>query len=80
MNNWIEKASFKFYSIRRLIKQNSVEPKRNKKTQEKISVILDHRLGVDKEHFKKIGNYFKIPIKNIRVVTFFQSKDQIMKN
>ena len=78
-----------FYWIRRLVLnsiyrrliKNSVEPKKIKSSRDlkNISVILDHRLGVDKEHFKEIGNYFKIPIKNIRVVTFFQSKKQIGK-
>lgn len=42
-----------------------------------ISVILDHRLGIDKKYFKEIGTHFNIPKHNVRVLTFFESQKQI---
>ena len=77
MNNWLRRALLSRV-YRKIIKQNSLaDSKRSPKKLKKISVILDHRLGIDKEHFKKIGNHFNISRKNLRVLTFFQSQDQI---
>ena len=77
MINWLRLALLsRIY--RKIIKQNSlVDLKRSSKKLNKISVILDHRLGIDKEHFKRIGNHFNIPRKNLRILTFFQSPNQI---
>jgi len=77
MINWLRLALLsRIY--RKIIKQNSlVDLKRSSKKLNKISVILDHRLGIDKEHFKRIGKHFNIPRKNLRVLTFFQSPNQI---
>ena len=77
MINWLRRAILsRIY--RKTIKQNSVV--HNKESSKKlniISVILDHRLGIDKEHFKRMGRHFDIPRKNVRVLTFFQSPNQI---
>ena len=35
-----------------------------------ISVILDYRLGIDKDQFKKIGEVFNLKKNNIRVLTY----------
>ncbi len=77
MINWLRLALLgRIY--RKIIKQNSLADfKRSSKKLNKISVILDHRLGIDKEHFKRIANHFNIPRKNLRVLTFFQSPNQI---
>ena len=42
-----------------------------------ISVILDSRLGIDKIHFKKLADVFNIPSKNVKVLTFYQSSNEI---
>ena len=79
MNNWLRRALLSRV-YRKIIKQNSLADfKRSPKKLKKISVILDHRLGIDKEHFKKIGNHFNIPRKNLRVLTFFNPKIKSMK-
>ena len=77
MINWLRRALLsRIY--RKTIKQNSVVHKReSSKKLNIISVILDHRLGIDKEHFNRIGSHFDIPRKNVRVLTFFQSPKQI---
>lgn len=77
MYNWLRgKLLNRIY--RRTIKLNSVDQIREgSKGLKSIFVILDHRLDVDKEHFKKIGSYFNIPRKDVRVLTYFQSADQI---
>ena len=77
MFNWLSRALLsRIY--RKTIKQNSVvNKKESSKKLNTISVILDHRLGIDKEHFKKIGSHFNIPRKNLRVLTYFQSPNQI---
>ena len=76
MINWLRRALLsRIY--RKMINQNSVVYKKeSSKKLNIISVILDHRLGIDKEHFKKIGSHFNIPRKNVRVLTFFQSQKQ----
>jgi len=42
-----------------------------------ISVILDSRLGIDKIHFKKLADVFNLPNKNVKVLTFYQSSNEI---
>ena len=71
MINWLRRALLsRIY--RKTIKQNSVgSQKESSKKLNIISVILDHRLGIDKEHFNRIGSHFDIPRKNVRVLTFF---------
>ena len=77
MVNWLRRTLLSRV-YRKTIKQNSVvHKKESSKKLNIISVILDHRLGIDKEHFKKIGTHFNIPRKNVRVLTFFQSPNQI---
>tara|TARA_B100001057_G_scaffold494291_1_gene590520 strand:- start:125 stop:655 length:531 start_codon:yes stop_codon:yes gene_type:complete len=77
MINWLRRV-FLSSIYRKTIKQNSaVHKKESSKKLNIISVILDHRLGINKEHFKKIGSHFNIPRKNVRVLTFFQSQKQI---
>ena len=79
MVNWLRSA-FLNRTYRRTIQQNSLaEQRKNSKKLTNISVILDHRLGIDKEYFKRIGSHFDIPIKNVRVLTFFQTANQINK-
>jgi hypothetical protein len=77
MLNWLRRTVLhRIY--RRTIKKNSATQKKgSSKKLRTIAVILDHRLGVDKEHFKEIGSHFNIPRKNLRVLTFFQSPNQI---
>ena len=77
MISWLRRALLSRV-YRKIIKQNSLKDfKKSSKKINKISVILDHRLGIDKEHFKRIGNHFNIPRKNLRILTFFQSPNQI---
>ncbi len=77
MFNWLRRSLLNNI-YRKTIKQNSVADKKgSSKKLNIISVILDHRLGIDKEHFKRIGSHFNIPRKNVRVLTFFQSQKQI---
>jgi hypothetical protein len=77
MLNWLRRAVL-YRIYRRTIKQNSATDNKGvSKKLRTIAVILDHRLGVDKEHFKEIGSYFKIPRRNVKVLTFFQSTKQI---
>ena len=79
MVNWLRRTLLSRV-YRKTIKQNSVvHKKESSKKLNIISVILDHRLGIYKEHFKKIGTHFNIPRKNVRVLTFFQSPNQINK-
>tara|TARA_B100001175_G_C19510418_1_gene643461 strand:+ start:3253 stop:3783 length:531 start_codon:yes stop_codon:yes gene_type:complete len=77
MLNWLKRTLLnRIY--RSTIKDFSLPKKRRSpKGIKNISVILDYRLGIDKEHFQKIGKYFNVPRRNIRVLTFFQSKKQI---
>jgi hypothetical protein len=77
MLNWLRLA-FLYRTYNRTIKQNlTSDKKRVSKKFQTLAVILDYRLGVDKKHFKEIGSYFKIPKKNIKIMTFFQSPKQI---
>ncbi len=77
MFNWLKRTLLNRV-YRKTIKHISVAHKNgSSKKINIISVILDHRLGVDKEHFRKIGNHFNISRKNLRVLTFFQSQKQI---
>jgi len=77
MFNWLKKRLLNRV-YRKTIKHNAVSVKnRSLKKINIISIIFDHRLGVDKEHFQRIGNHFNIPKKNVRILTFFQSQKQI---
>ncbi len=77
MLNWIRR-SFLNRIYKRTIKDHSF-PKQSRRSKglKIISVILDDRLGIDKEHFIKIAKYFNIPRRNVRVLTFFQSQKKI---
>ena len=79
MYNW-----FRNLMLHRIYKNNvSKAPKfeNRKKTADlkTISVLLDHRLGVDKEIFKKMGEVFELPQKNIRVLSYYPSQKNIDK-
>lgn len=77
MLNWLRRAIL-YRVYRKTIKENFVtDKKEGSRKLKSIAVILDHRLGIEKEHFKEIGGHFKIPKKNVRVLTFFQSPKQI---
>jgi hypothetical protein len=77
MFKWLKKRLLNRV-YRKTIKHNAVSVKnRSLKKINIISIIFDHRLGVDKEHFQRIGNHFNIPKKNVRILTFFQSQKQI---
>ena len=79
MNNWLRRALLSRV-YRKIIKQNSLADfKRSSKKLKKISVILDHRLGIDKEHFKKSVTILIFQEKNLRVLTFFNPKIKSMK-
>ena len=77
MLSWLRRAIL-YRVYRKTIKENFVtDKKEGSKKLKSIAVILDHRLGIEKEYFKEIGSHFKIPRANIRVLTFFQSPKQI---
>ena len=68
MINWLRRALLSRV-YRKTIKQNSVvHKKESSKKLNIISVILDHRLGIDQEHFKKIGSHFNIPRQNEKLI------------
>ena len=76
MFNWLKKRLLNRV-YRKTIKHNAVSVKnRSLKKINIISIIFDHRLGVDKEHFQRIGNHFNIP-KKCENINFFQSQKQI---
>lgn len=53
------------------------EKRKNSEVLKSISILLDHRLGVDKENFKKMGEVFKLPRQNIRVLTYYPYQKEI---
>tara|TARA_B100001250_G_scaffold319438_1_gene282208 strand:+ start:487 stop:1017 length:531 start_codon:yes stop_codon:yes gene_type:complete len=77
MLNWLRRSLLNRIYRRTIIHYSLPNKRRRSKGLKNISVILDHRLGIDKEHFKKIGKCFNIPRRNVRVLTFFQSQKQI---
>jgi hypothetical protein len=77
MFNWFRKVLLNRIYLN-TVKNDFVPDKiRGSKDLKNISIIIDHRLGVDKERLIQIGAYFNIPRKNVKVLTFFQSQKQI---
>lgn len=47
------------------------EKTKNPKVLRNISVLLDHRLGIDKKHFIQMGKVFNLSNNNIKILTYY---------
>jgi len=66
---------FKRFLLYRIYKNTiegvtKIDKKNNLGVLKNISVILDHRLGIDKDHFNKIGKVFNLKKNNIKMMIY----------
>ena len=77
MLNWLKKIFLgqtyksELYKLFRSKKQMSFKKINN------ISIILDGRLEVKEAYFYRIAKYFKVPKKNVKILTFFQTNKKL---
>lgn len=76
MKNWFRNLLLERIYLKSIKASNKKVIKYGKKIKT-ISVILDNRLGIDKDSFKNMAESFNLSKKNVRVLTYYQSQNQI---
>ncbi len=77
MLNWFRGVLLNRVYNKTLINTTQSKKQSAPKVLRSISVILDDRLGIDELHFKKMADVFNLPSKNVKVLTYYQSPNEI---
>ncbi len=72
MSNWLKKIFLGYIYKNELDKLLASKQQMSFKKINNISIILDGRFDIKEAYFYRLAKYFKVPKKNVKILTFFQ--------